>query len=278
MVGKDRDVFYIAPLAGIAEQHRTYLDMGMTIKTAAGLLVCCLLPLSATHADTLFGIYAGAGTWQQEYSGDVTSGISSVDVEDDLAIDDDGNTVLYAAFEHGIPLLPNVRAQHFSLDTDGENVLSRTIEFNGQVFSIADTVSTTVDVRQSDAVFYYEVLDNVVSLDLGVAVSLLEGSIEVASTLERAEADFDEVVPMLYAKLRADLPFSGFWVGAQAQGMSYEGNSLAEFDAQLGWESSVGLGMELGYRAVQIKLDAFDDVDDAELEVSGPYAAINYHF
>jgi hypothetical protein len=51
-----------------------------------------------------------------------------------------------------------------------------------------------------------------------------------------------------------------------------------EFDAKIGYESSVGLGIEAGYRAVQIELDAFDDVDVAELDVSGPYAAINFHF
>ena len=51
-------------------------------KVAAGILAMSVLPFSAVQADTLFGIYAGAGTWQQEYSGDVTSGISSVDIED----------------------------------------------------------------------------------------------------------------------------------------------------------------------------------------------------
>ena len=30
-----------------------------------------VLPFSAVHADTLFGVYAGAGTWDQDYSGDV---------------------------------------------------------------------------------------------------------------------------------------------------------------------------------------------------------------
>ena len=240
------------------------------------LLAVCTLPVA--HADTLFGVYAGAGTWQQAYSGDVTSGITAVDVEDDLNLDDDGNVVLYAALEHGLPLLPNLRVQYFKLDVDGANTLSRTIEFNGQVFTVADDVNTVVDLTQSDAVLYYELLDNVVTLDLGLAVSLLEGSISVASTTDSADADFDEVVPMLYAKARADLPFTGFWVGAEAQGVSYDGNSVTEYNAQLGWESDIGIGFEAGYRAVQIELDRFDEVDNAELEVRGPYAAINYHF
>lgn len=237
-----------------------------------------LLPFSAVQADTLFGVYAGAGTWEQESSGEVVSALSSVDVEDDLAIGDDSSTVLYVALEHGIPMLPNVRAQHFSIDVDGSNVLSRDIEFNGQVFSISEALDTVVDLTQTDAVFYYEALDNVVSLDLGLAVSMIEGSIAVTSLTEATEAEFDEVIPMIYARARADLPFTGLWVGAQAQGISYDDSSLLEYNAQIGWESDFGLGFEAGYRAVELEIDAFDDVDNADIEVRGPYAAINYHF
>lgn len=252
--------------------------MKRTKNLTLSLLVLGLMPFSVAQADTVFGIYAGAGTWQEDYSGDIGSGTSNVDIEDDLGIDGDDSAVFYLALEHGVPLLPNIRAQHYSLDVDGNNVLSRTIEFNGQVFNLSDAVTTVVDLSRSDAVFYYEVLDNAVSLDLGLAVSLLDGSIEVGNATDSASADFDEVVPMLYAKVRADLPLTGLWVGAQAQGMSYDDNSLIEFEAQIGWESQVGLGIEAGYRAVQIELDTFDDVDNADIDVSGPYAAVNYHF
>lgn len=245
---------------------------------AAGVLALGMLPFGTAQADTVFGFYAGAGTWQQEYSGDVTSGISKVDIEDDLGLDDDDNNIIYAAIEHGIPVLPNVRAQHFSIDVDGANTLSRTIEFNGEIFPVSDDVATVIDLTQTDAVFYYELLDNVVSLDLGLAVSFLDGSIEVASSVDSAEADFDEVLPMLYGKVRADLPLTGLWVGAEAQGIGYDDNSLLEFNAQIGYESGLGLGIEAGYRAVQIDMDDFDDVNNAEIDVSGPYAAINYHF
>ncbi len=250
----------------------------MSKKIALSALALGLFSFNSASADTLFGIYAGAGTWQQEYSGEVVSGVTEVSVEDDLAIDDDSNTVLYVALEHGVPILPNVRAQYFSLDAEGSNVLSRTIEFNGEVFSVNEAVSSNVDVTQTDAVLYYEVLDNVVSLDLGMAVSLIEGTIEVMSTTENAEADFDEVVPMLYARARADLPLTGLWVGVEGQGLSYDGNSLLQLNAQVAWESDVGLGIEAGWRMVDIELDEFDDIASANIDVSGPYAAINYHF
>lgn len=248
-----------------------------TTALAGGLITLCSAAPMA-QADTFFGVYAGAGTWQQEFSGDVTSGPTRVDVENDLGLADDSNNIFYVAVEHPLPLLPNIRAQHMAMEVDGSNVLSRSIEFNGDTFTVSDTVSTVVDITQTDAVFYYEVLDNIVSLDVGLAVSLIEGTLSVSNSTDRATAEFDEVVPMLYGKVRADLPLTGLWVAAEGQGVSYDGNSLLEANAHIGYESVLGLGIEAGYRTVRMELDGFEDVQAAELDISGPYAAINFHF
>ena len=242
------------------------------------LVTTALFATHGAHADTLFGIYAGAGAWEQEHSGDISSNGSVVDIETDLGFDPTNNATLYVALEHGIPVLPNIRAQYFSIEVDGSSTLARNIQFNGQSFNITANLDSAIEFTQTDAILYYETLDNIVSLDLGVALSLVEGSIEVRSTGQIAEADFDEFVPMAYARTRIDLPFTGMWLGAGGQGISYDGNRLLEFDAQFGWESDLGLGFEAGWRSVQLELESFDSVDQAELDVSGPYASVNYHF
>ena len=239
------------------------------------LFVLCA---SAAQADTIFGVYAGAGTWEQNFSGDVTSGTTVVNVESDLGVDDDRNNVLYVALEHPLPILPNLRLQRFKMDVEGANTLVRNIEFNGQAFAVSDDVTTMVDLTQTDLLFYYEVLDNTVSLDLGIVVSNMEGELAVEGSTDSAEADFDEFIPMAYGKVRADLPATGLWVAAEAQGISYSGNSLFEFNAMVGYESPFGLGVEAGYRVVDLEIDDFDDIESAELDVKGPYAAINFHF
>ena len=209
----------------------------------------------------------------------MTSGLTEVDVENDLGPDDDErNVVLYAALEHPGPGLPNIRAQYMSMDTSGKNLLGRTIEFSGQSFTVAEAVNTQIDLTQTDAVFYYEVLDNVLSLDLGLAISHLQGEISVQSTLASASAEFDEVIPMLYAKARLDLPLTGLWLAAEGQGVRYDGNSLIEYNAHVGYETEVGLGFEAGYRGIAMELDTFEDVQQAKIDISGPYAALNYHF
>ena len=248
---------------------------------AALVLVSAALAMTplVVHADPVFGFYAGAGTWQQGYGGDVTSGLTEVDVENDLGLDDDErNVVLYAALEHPVPGLPNIRAQYMSMDTSGDNLLGRTIEFNGQSFTVAEAVNTQFDLTQTDAVFYYELLDNVVSLDLGLAITLLEGEISVQSTVASASAEFDEVIPMLYGKARVDLPLTGLWIAAEGQGISYDGNSLIEYNAHVGYETEIGFGIEAGYRGIVMELDTFEGVQKAKIDISGPYAALNYHF
>ncbi len=242
-------------------------------------VVLVLLTLGASAAaDTLFGVYAGAARWQQDISGSVASTGSEVDIERDLGLDDSSSEIFYIAVEHPVPVLPNVRANYASVVMDGANVLNRTIQFNGDTYTVASNLRTDIDLTQADAVFYYEVLDNFVSLDLGLAARWLDGHVAIASAVEAGRAEFSGVLPMLYGRARMDLPFTGFWLGAEAQGLAYEGNQLIDANAQVGWESKLGFGAELGWRQYSLELDDYDEIDTAEIDVNGPYIGLNYHF
>ena len=238
-------------------------------------MLCCA---PQAQADSVLGIYAGVGTWMQEFDGDITTGVSTVDVVDDLALDDDDNAVFYIALEHGVPALPNLRGQYFDVDMHGSHRLARTIQFNGQTFGVAEQVDAVLEFEQSDAIMYYEVLDNYLTLDLGIALSAVEGAAQVSASFRSERVEFDEIVPMLYGQARVDLPFTGGWAAVQMQGIGYDGSDLIEYNAHFGWESDVGLGIEAGWRAVHLQLDAFDDFDGAEIDITGPYAALNLHF
>lgn len=242
------------------------------------LALLALVP-GLCRADLIFGVYAGAGTWLHETSGDATAGPTEVDLEQDLGLGDEQNNVYYFAVEHPLPGLPNLRLNYADVAVDGDNVLSRTIEFNGQVFDVADAVATDVAFEQADAVFYYEVLDNVLSLDLGMAARGLDGAVEVVSgTSGATRAEFRGVLPLLYGRFRADLPLTGFWVGGDAVGFAYEGNRLVDVNVQLGWQSTVGFGAEAGWRRYRLEIEELDDIDQAGVAVDGPYLALNYHF
>lgn len=246
--------------------------------TGAAWLLTGALAAGPATADTLFGVYAGAGTWQQSFSGDVAAGGEAVDLQDDLDFDRDNGNVFYGALEHGIPVLPNIRVNYAEIEGSGANLLSRSIVFDGQVFTVSEDVASEVALTQADAVLYYQVLDGVVSLDLGMAARWVEGDIQITTDSEFARAEFKGVLPMLYARTRVDLPLTGLWLGAEATGLTYDDHQLIDASAQVGWESPYGIGAELGWRTMALELGEVDEVDSAEIDISGPYAALNYHF
>ena len=243
-------------------------------------LAVTMLALSGVpaHADTVFGLYAGVGAWKQNYGGDIASGGSAIDVEDDLGFDNDTTNFFYAALEHPVPQLPNLRVQYSELDLDQAATLTRDIDLNGISFPAGTEIGSIVDVTQIDAAFYYEFLDNVVSLDLGIAVRYLDGELAITSADDFSPVEFQGVLPLLYGKARVDLPLSGFWLGAEISGADLDGNSLIDGNLVVGWESPFRIGIEAGWRTYRLELDDFDDVDSADLDVSGPFAAINLHF
>ncbi len=71
------------------------------------LLVATLATLLAlgANAETLFGIYAGAGTWHQNSEGYIQSNGTKVDTKQDMGLGDDDGNVLAVAFEHPIPFV-----------------------------------------------------------------------------------------------------------------------------------------------------------------------------
>jgi outer membrane protein len=247
--------------------------------TRALLFACAAFSLSANAvADTVFGVYAGAGSWFQDYEGDARSGIDTLDLVDDLGFGRQSNTYFYVALEHPVPFLPNVMLQRTSLSQSADNLLTRSIVFNGQAFSFSTDVNTEIDMEQTDAVLYYELLDNALSVDVGLAARYVDGFVSIRELATTTTAEFKGVLPMLFARARVDLPFSGAWLGVRAQGLTYDGNSLIDADAQIGWASKFGVGFEVGYRMMKFDIEQFDDVDEASIEVKGPYAALNYHF
>ena len=254
------------------------MDNKIIRDVCAAALSAGIMLAPVANADTIFGVYAGAGSWQQNFSGDIRSGVTEIDVEDDLGINDDFNNMFYLALEHPMPFLPNVRVSYVEFDIDADSTLSRSIEFNDVIFPAGTELGTNVDMMQGDAILYYELLDNYVSLDLGLGARYMDGKFELVSDVSFSEAEFTGVIPLLYGRARADLPLSGFWMGAEVSGMGYSDNNLIDANAQIGWESPIGLGAEMGWRLLSLDIDDVDDFDKTGIDISGPYMALNYHF
>ena len=47
--------------------------------------------------------------------------------------------------------------------------------------------------------------------------------------------------------------------------------------ARIGWEATLGLGVEVGYRTFTANIDDLRDAN-VESDFSGPFAGVSYHF
>ena len=238
----------------------------------------CALTLAAmpsfASADTIFGLYLGAGSWQSEFSGDfntLTDG--DIDIENDLGLSDDSTNILWVALEHPIPLVPNIKVRSTGLKIDDSKTLTQGITFSSSAIPTGTNVTTNLDLSHNDAILYYEILDNWISIDVGFTVRQFDGEVEVAGA---PSITIDETIPLLYAMGQFDLPFSGFYAGFEANAIGFNDSGVTDLTVKLGYESGLRLGAELGFRTFNITLDEVNTLS-SDIDISGIYAAITFH-
>ena len=218
----------------------------------------------------------GASYWSPDLSGNFNSaGEGTIDLSDDLDVGDPSMSSLVLQLEHPIPVLPNVRYQGIDLDSDGRSTLSSNITFDGQTYTAGESVRTTFDLSHEDIVLYYEVLDNWVNLDIGLDLKRFDGEVSLVGSTASSSIDIDETIPLLYLSARFDLPFSGFYVGADISSFSIDDSSAGDTTLKLGYRSDIGFGIEGGLKTFSIELDDADDLD-TDIEYDGAF--INGYF
>ena len=233
------------------------------------LACAAMLSLPAiSMADTL-SVAVGGGMWQADPSGyfrnQSAGDTTNIDVRDDLFWQEEDQTYLFISFEHFVPIIPNFRIMSTNLDYSGSGNASFTL--NGQTFS--GNVASEGSLDQTDILAYWEVLDNVVSLDLGLNVKFLDISYSVASSGVSTSDSADLTVPMLYGAVGGS-PMPGLYLGIEGSYVSLSGNRLTDLAAKISYTTDFFLGIEGGYRSQSYKLD---DVDGyyGNLDFDGPF-------
>ena len=242
----------------------------------------CLAALSipfTAHADTL-SVSAGAGIWNTSPTGSFQKkgDPTSVNVKDDLFWGDETQGYFYATLEHPVPIIPNVKIMATNIDQSGSG--STTFIFDGQAYS--GDVTNDFAIKTVDLIAYYEILDNVVSLDLGLNVRSLTvdytitGTEPITSTSVTTTDSISETIPMLYVLVGAS-PIPDLIISGELSYVSYAGSSISDFTAKVAYTTSFFVGVEAGYRKQQY---TFDDVSstDAELSFDGVFAGAYLKF
>lgn len=230
-------------------------------------LVLAFSSLSANvHADAL-GLFIGGGMWKHDPSGSFSSvGDANIDMESNLGFSGDNDTYFYAAFEHFVPLIPNVRVEIASMEHTGT---ASNITFNG-VPALNGASSVSIDTI--DAILYWRLLDNWINFDVGLNARQLEGDFIVGGQTVPVSA----TVPMLYVATQIELPFSGFSVGGDINVISYNDVTYQDIRLRAMYEMGV-IGFELGLKTTTLELDALDKIN-ADLEFKGLMVGAFLHF
>lgn len=213
---------------------------------------------SLTHADFI-GLKGDISYWNID-------GKTNLDQNNlnDQDIDRDGTIQVSAAFEHPIPIIPNIKAKYTKLDV--------TTETNSTNFGSAE-----VDLDHADVIFYYEILDNIIKADVGIGATMLNGNLQQYSQ----NIDVDEYAPIIYAEVGAKLPFTGLSAKAEATYTNINDVKITDVQAEIQYDFVkslfLDLGAKVGYRVLNVELDDIDQ-RDIKLDFRGPYIGLNAHF
>jgi len=237
------------------------------------LMVCS----TQVNADMLYGIYVEAGVSRSTLSGDVFYGSS--DNNFTIVDEDSQNPFASIKIEHPIPLIPNIRVAMEKYDFNATG-LSNGFEFDGEGYNIA--FDTGFSGSETTGTLYYEILDNVVSLDLGVSVKNINADVSFDSDMNSPTSENINIwIPTVYASAEAYIPFAGVIVGGQLESIAYDGNEFTIADVYVGYEVldliAADITVKLGYKIRNIKLN---DVESFTMDLSNEsaYASIQVHF
>jgi outer membrane protein len=102
------------------------------------------------------------------------------------------------AFEHPLPLVPNVALRRQNGQWAGQTLLSAPLQLNQQVFPGQSLIRNKFDLQLTDLSFYYEIVDtSLLALDLGASAMRYETELAVTmpSSQEQRTSGY---LPLIY--------------------------------------------------------------------------------
>ncbi len=219
----------------------------------SSILALCLGSVSVSAA-TILGFGAEADYYTPSASGD----FDYKNTHTGFGNKDESAYQLGLFIEHPVPMIPNVR-----IDLTPKTSFRGTDGIGG---------SNKVSLTQTDITPYYEVLDNVVEIDLGVSFKVLDATVD--GTVNES---LNEVIPMGYLGIALTPPLSPLGIEGSVKYVGYSGDSLTDARIKLVWKIGAGLGAQAGYRYESLKISDHFDLN-SDVTFKGPFVGFNYRF
>ncbi len=236
---------------------------------------------ASASADTIFGLHGSAHLWQPELGGTIGQSADAFDFSTEFSGERGESTSILIAVEHPIPLIPNVQLRSTPLTWTGSSD-SVSGSLGGAINFTGGQVDAEIDMTSLDGTLYYEILDNWVSIDLGLTARQLDGFVEGREASGLTDRiDIDQIIPMVYGHARFDLPFSGLAAGVRGNLIAFQNNNLSDLEAYLHLEVDLiplfDIGVQGGIRRLSLQVDDIDDWQ-SDATFDGAYIALTGHF
>lgn len=242
-------------------------------------LVAVLAITAATNAKAdVAGVTAGIEMWQA----DPTLTAGDTGYAQSLTAGDENTTAVYVAFEHPIPLLPNLALRRQSLDFSGSTTLAAELRLDGVAFPKDTVLDNQLKLAYTDASLYYELLDNdLVSLDLGVTARFVKADANASAANNSASTDFSVPLPMFYWNASLGIPATSASVFFTGNYVNYSDNSFYDARAGLAYEvidaTAMSLAVKLGVQKLDLDVQDQDNID-AKVALDGAFLALEIDF
>ena len=167
------------------------------------------------------------------------------------------------------------------MEWNGNALVSAGTNLNGNPFVTDEQVAVSLDLTHTDATLYYEIMDNVIDLDLGITARSFDGEASLVGVTQQESIELDAVGPLLYGQVGVDIPVTGLSAHVLANWINVDEFRLIDWVAQVTYEfdllPAVDAGLILGYRSMLVELDDLDDLE-ADASFEGYFLALQLHF
>lgn len=247
------------------------------MKVVVLMLAAGLLNYQPQVQADLLGVTFSGDFAQLEVSGRGGDNLAS----QSLQFSDDRWQSWSIAFEHPLPLVPNVLLRRQNGNWTGQTQLRGDLQLDGQIFPSQSTITNVLDLQTTDLSFYYEVLDNsLLALDLGVSAMRFETMMS-ATQVRNTQRTASGYLPLLYGNFVLQLwgtDTTLFWQGFYAD---YQDQQWSQTKVGLGYEmlnlTAVSIALKVGWQHQSVQ---FVDVDDLDVDMlmKGAFVALEIDF
>lgn len=242
------------------------------------LVAALALTAATTVKADVAGVTAGVEMWQA----DPTLTLGDTGFAQALNAGDENATAFYIAFEHPIPVLPNLAVRRQSIDFSGTTTLTADLKLDGVTFPKNTVLNNELKMAYTDATLYYELLDNdLLSVDLGVTARFVKADALASAASSSATNSLSVPLPMLYWNASFGVPGTAASLFFTGNYVNYSDNSFYDARAGLAYDlidaEVVSLALKLGVQKLDLDAQDQDDID-AKVAVDGAFLALEVDF